>query len=196
MVRFPLYIDMKGRKVIIAGGGAVALRKAGVLADFGADIIVISPECHEGLIDMEKQRILSCEKRYLTAEKLECLDEAFMVICATGDRKLNAAIAAYCRMQGIWTDCADSEKNSSCIFPSVVRRKEIVIGISTSGGVPALTRHLKQKIERLVPEWYGELEKVLRVTRDKLKQSDASQDEKRKTLNDMIEEAERRHPEC
>lgn len=195
MARFPLYIEMKNRRVIIVGGGTVALRKARVLADFEADIHVISPEFNDGFAEMVNRGMITCEKEYWTAAALSRLDTAFMVICATGDRQLNAEIADYCRIHRIWVDCADSETASSCIFPSIVRRKEIVIGISTSGGVPILARHLRQRIEKMIPEWYGELENILRIKRNKLKRTALSSREKRRILNEMIIEAERRHLE-
>lgn len=193
MARFPLYIDMQHRKIVIVGGGAVALRKARILTEYGAITKVLSQEFCEGLRMMEARQLLVCEEIRMVPEEFGRVDAAFMVVCATGDRRLNRELAVYCRERGIWVDCADSESDSSCLFPSVVRRQNIVIGISSSGGVPALTRHLRQKIEEIVPEWYGELEESLRIYREKIKREKISQEEKRQQLRQMIAEAERRH---
>lgn len=191
MARLPLYIEMKGRPVIVCGGGAVALRKVRILAEFGADILVISPKLRKELADMAAKGEIACEYRCFSTEQLHVLDSAFLVICATEDRELNRSIAGYCRERGLWVDCADSAGDSSCIFPSVVRRGEIVIGISTSGGVPALTRHLRSRIEKIVPAWYGELEQKLHTERERLKKTDLTPQEKRNRLRAMIEEARR-----
>lgn len=195
MTRFPLYIDIKDKKAVIVGGGRVALRKGDMLAGFGADICVISPKICEGLKLMERQGRLCCERKTLNSGEFDRLNSAFMVICATDDRRLNHEIACYCHKWHIWVNCADSEVDSSFLFPSIVRRNEIVIGISSSGGVPALTRHLRQIIERVVPEWYGELEQSLRDRRDALKQSGLNREQKREKLRQMIEDEERRRSE-
>lgn len=195
MARFPFYIEMKGRPVIVCGGGAVALRKVRILAEFGADILVISPKIHQELAEMAAQGAITWDCRCILADQAEqfhVLDSAFLVICATEDRELNRSLAGYCRKKGLWVDCADSARDSSCLFPSIVRRGEIVIGISTSGGVPALTRHLRSRIEAIVPAWYGELEQKLRAAREQLKQTDWTPQEKRNCLRAMIEESERR----
>lgn len=195
MARFPLYIEMEGRKVIIIGGGGVALRKAGILAEFGAHILVVSPLLCDGWQNLHGTEICFCKKR-LEKQDFPLLDSAFMVILASDDRELNQSAATYCRRRGIWVDCAasmgdaGSEADSSCIFPSIIKRQNIVIGISSSGGVPALTRHLREKISALVPEWYGDLEKKLRQEREKLKGSSISPAEKREKLREMISQAE------
>ncbi len=195
MARFPLYIDIENKKTLIVGGGRVALRKAEILAGFGADICVISPKICDGLRLLEKKGRLCCEQKPLNSGEFDRLNSAFMVICATDDRQLNHEIACYCCKRHIWVNCADSETDSSFLFPSVVRRNEIVIGISSSGGVPALTRHLRQMIERAVPEWYGDLEQSIRDRRDALKQSGLNREEKREKLRQMIEDEERRRSE-
>ena len=80
---------------------------------------------------------------------------------------------------------------SDCVFPSVVRRGNVVIGISTSGGVPALTRYLREKIEALIPEWYGELEIELRQKRRELKMSGLGQSDRKKYLRQWIAKEEK-----
>ncbi|MGN0203390.1 MAG: bifunctional precorrin-2 dehydrogenase/sirohydrochlorin ferrochelatase [Coprococcus sp.] len=195
MARFPLYIDIEDKKTLIIGGGRVALRKAEILADFGADICVISPKICDGLKLMDNRGRLCCEQKTLNFGEFDRLNSAFMVVCATDDRQLNHEIACYCRKQHIWVNCSDSEADSSFLFPSVVRRNQIIIGISSSGGVPALTRHLRQIIERAVPEWYGDLEQSLRARRDVLKRSNLNHEQKREKLQQMIEDEERRRSE-
>lgn len=188
---FPLYIDMTGRKIVVIGGGAVARRKVRTLMQFDAQICVISSELDDELVNLEEEGRIICQRRQFLPESMAELNHAFMVICATSDRQLNEAVAVYCREQQIWVDCADSAELSSCLFPSVVKRDDIVIGISTSGGVPALAKHLRQRIEQTVPEWYGILARQMRAARDRLKQSDMPMQAKRDYLRHMIEEAER-----
>ena len=191
MADFPLFIKMDGRKVMVIGGGSVALRKIRILTDYGADIRIISREVRDELKMLAEAGRLEWQKENLTKKHLSELDEAFLVICASNDETVNAMAADYCQKRHILVDCAKPGENSDCVFPSVVRRGNVVIGISTSGGVPALTRHLREKIEAVIPEWYGDFERALRDKRRQLKQSDLSQAERRQSLRQWIAEEEK-----
>ena len=192
MADFPLFIKMDGRKVMVIGGGSVALRKIRILTDYGADIRIISGEVRDELEMLAEAGRLEWQKENLTENHLSDLDEAFLVICASNDETVNAMAADYCQKRHILVDCAKPGENSDCVFPSVVRRGNVVIGISTSGGVPALTRHLREKIEVAIPEWYGDFERVLRDKRRQLKQSGLSQGERRQSLRQWIAEEEKK----
>ena len=191
MADFPLFIKMDGRKVMVIGGGSVALRKIRILTDYGADIRIISGEVRNELKMMAEAGRLEWQKENLTEKHLSELDEAFLVICASNDETVNAMAANYCQRRHILVDCAKPGENSDCVFPSVVRRGNVVVGISTSGRVPALTRHLREKIEAVMPEWYGDFERALRDKRRQLKQSDLSQGERRQSLRQWIAEEEK-----
>lgn len=191
MADFPLFIKMDGRKVMVIGGGSVALRKIRILTDYGADIRIISGEVRDELKMLAEAGRLEWQKENLTENHLSELDEAFLVICASNDETVNAMAANYCQRRHILVDCAKPGEVSDCVFPSVVRRGNVVIGISTSGGVPALTRYLREKIEALIPEWYGDFERALRDKRRQLKQSDLSQAEKRQSLRQWIAKEEK-----
>lgn len=182
MADFPLFIKMDGRKVMVIGGGSVALRKIRILTDYGADIRIISGEVRDELKMLAEAGRLEWQKENLTEKHLSGLDEAFLVICASNDETVNKMAADYCQMRHILVDCANPGEVSDCVFPSVVRRGNVVIGISTSGGVPALTRYLREKIEALIPEWYGELEIELRQKRRELKMSGLGQSDRKKYL--------------
>ena len=191
MADFPLFIKMDGRKVMVIGGGSVALRKIRILTDYGADIRIISGEVRDELKMLAEAGRLEWQKENLTEHNLDYLAEAFLVICASDDKALNKMAADYCQMRHILVDCANPGEVSDCVFPSVVRRGNVVIGISTSGGVPALTRYLREKIEALIPEWYGELEIELRQKRRELKMSGLGQSDRKKYLRQWIAKEEK-----
>lgn len=191
MADFPLFIKMDGRKVMVIGGGSVALRKIRILTDYGADIRIISGEVRDELKMLAEAGRLEWQKENLTEKHLSELDEAFLVICASSDETVNVMAADYCQKRHILVDCAKPGENSDCVFPSVVRRGNVVVGISTSGGVPALTKHLREKIEAVIPEWYGDFEETLRDKRRQLKQSDLSQAERRQSLRQWIAKEEK-----
>lgn len=191
MADFPLFIKMDGRKVMVIGGGSVALRKIRILIEYGADIWMISSKITDELKLLADKKYIVWTNENLTEHNLDYLAEAFLVICASDDKALNKMAADYCQMRHILVDCANPGEVSDCVFPSVVRRGNVVIGISTSGGVPALTRYLREKIEAVIPEWYGDFEGTLRDKRRQLKQSDLSQAERRQSLRQWIAEEEK-----
>ena len=191
MADFPLFIKMDGRKVMVIGGGSVALRKIRILTDYGADIRIISGEVRDELKMLAEAGRLEWQKENLTENHLPELDEAFLVICASNDETVNVMAADYCQKRHILVDCAKPGENSDCVVPSVVRRGNGVVGISTSGGVPALTKHLREKIEAVIPEWYSDFEGTLRDKRRQLKQSDLSQAERRQSLRQWIAKEEK-----
>lgn len=191
MADFPLFIKMDGRKVMVIGGGSVALRKIRILTDYGADIRIISGEVRDELKMLAEAGRLEWQKENLTEHNLDYLAEAFLVICASDDKALNKMAADYCQMRHILVDCANPGEVSDCVFPSVVRRGNVVVGISTSVGVPALTKHLREKIEAVIPEWYGELEIELRQKRRELKMSGLGQSNRKKYLRQWIAKEEK-----
>ena len=98
MADFPLFIKMDGRKVMVIGGGSVALRKIRILTDYGADIRIISGEVRDELKMLAEAGRLEWQKENLTEKHLSELDEAFLVICASNDETVNVMAADYCQM--------------------------------------------------------------------------------------------------
>ena len=106
MADFPLFINMEGRKVIVIGGGAVALRKIRILKEYGADIQVISSKILDDLKLLADNENLGWFSENMAEYKLACLNEAFLVICASDNEAVNRMAAAHCRKHHILVDCA------------------------------------------------------------------------------------------
>jgi siroheme synthase-like protein len=88
---YPVFLDLAGRLCVIVGGGAVALRKARTLADYGADVVVIAPDVSEELIGMQADGLVTVEQRgYVRGD----LAEAFLAVCATDSEEVNRAVHA------------------------------------------------------------------------------------------------------
>lgn len=167
MARFPIYVDLTGKRVLVAGGGAVALRKVKTLIDFGAEIQVIGKDILSELENLLTAHGGSFEKRAFAQDDFVAAGEAFLVICATNDHELNAQIADYCISRRIPVNCADDPERSLWTFPAIVRRDDVVIGIGTSGMAPALAGELKSQIDAFLPQDIGEQAKLLSRKRHK-----------------------------
>ncbi len=142
---FPFFIDIREKKCLIVGGGKVALRKAEKLFAFEPQITVVAPEICGELAEMN----IKIERRVFRASDLLGV---FMCIAATNDRAVNHRIYRLCTKRGILVNCVDDPKYCGFIFPSLVSKGDISIGISTSGSAPAFAKYLRGKTEEMLDE--------------------------------------------
>ena len=162
MAYFPFFIDISGRRCIIIGGGRVALRKAEKLLSYGADITVIAPViCGE----IRALGVGLREREF----KYSDLDGAFTVIAATNDSALNSRIYKLCTERGILVNSVDDADNCGFIFPSLVRKENITVGISTSGTAPAFAKYLRRRIEELLGERTVDTAELIAAVRPRMK---------------------------
>lgn len=148
MPLFPIFINLEGRRVLIAGGGHVALRKAERLSPYGADIFAVAPEFIPGFAGIPGVTLL--ERRFEPGD----IDGAALVIAATDDPELNAAVSELCRWENVPVNVVDDIEKCSFVFPSLVRRGELSVGISTGGASPSAAQYVRRGVEQLVPEGF------------------------------------------
>lgn len=144
---FPLFVNLKGKKIRVAGGGSVALRRIRTLLRFDADIYVSATRINEELQRLEKEGKIHVQKR---AFKLEDLDDVQMVIAATNDREVNARIHDLCRERDIPVNVADDHTKCDFYFPSVVLTDDVVVGISSGGEDPGKTKAVRKQLEQIL----------------------------------------------
>lgn len=148
MPLFPIFIDLKGRRALIVGGGRVALRKAERLMPYGADICAVAPEFIPGFAGIPGVTLL--ERRFEPGD----IDGAALVIAATDDSELNAAVSELCRWENIPVNVVDDLEKCSFVFPALVQRGELSVGISTGGASPSAAQYVRRGVEQLVPEGF------------------------------------------
>ena len=141
MAFFPFFIDLASKKILIVGGGKVALRKAEKLLSYGADIAAVSPAFCEGFTDL-KGVMLYC-REFADSD----ISGAFAVIAATDDNELNAHIYRLCTERNILVNTVDDPENCGFYFPALVQCGNVTAGISTGGKSPIFARYIKEKIE-------------------------------------------------
>ncbi len=143
---FPMFIDLTDKKILVAGGGAVALRRVRTLLKFGADIHVIAPGLCEELAQMKEEGKITAERREYRAGDI---GGAQIVLTATDDHAVNRRIWEECRAAGIPVNVADDKRLCDFYFPSVVMTDEAVIGINSGGTDPSVTKELRRTIENI-----------------------------------------------
>ncbi len=145
-------LDLRGRRCLVAGGGAVARRKVEGLLAAGAEVLVVAPEIE----DMPDGAAV--ERR---AVRPGDLDGAVLAVCATDDGEVNAALAAEARRRGVLVNVADDPAAGDVAVPAVLRRGGLQIGVSTGGASPALARRLRDELAERVGAEYGPLVALL-----------------------------------
>lgn len=151
MAYFPFFVDLEGRVGLIAGGGAVALRKLQKLLPFGPRLTVAAPEILPEIAALPGVTPL---RRAFAPAMLEGKD---FVIAATDDRAANRAIAALCRERGIPVNAVDDREQCAFLFPALVKRGDLTVGVSTAGASPSAAAWVKRRVSAAVPEDFGEL---------------------------------------
>ena len=146
MAYFPFFHELDNKNITIIGGGNIALEKIERLAGLGADITVIAPEIKDEIFDFPK--VTCIIKRYAP----EDLSGADFVISATGDEKIDIEVFEKCRAQKTPVNVVDVKDKCDFIFPSVIRKKNLVIGVSSSGASPQVAITLRKEIENLIPD--------------------------------------------
>ncbi|MDR2494473.1 MAG: bifunctional precorrin-2 dehydrogenase/sirohydrochlorin ferrochelatase [Spirochaetaceae bacterium] len=183
MAFFPLFVDLTGKRCVVAGGGAVASRKIRALLDFHAQVTVFDPEPSEAV------RAL-CPPARLVARGYDdpaALSGAALVIAATNCRALNARLAFDAGSLGIPVNVVDDPALCTFFFPALVRRGDAVAGVSTGGGCPALAGRLRKGIERLWSVDLGEALETLKTARQRLRSENHSAEEVAAELDRLMD---------
>ena len=166
-VYYPILLNIQGKKCLVVGGGEVALRKAQMLVEHGANVEIVSPTFCPELNQLVKDgTIQAIHRDYQT----EDLNDAFLAVAATDDIKTNEKVATEARKIGILVNVVDKPDISDFIVPSYFRRGDIIVAVSTSGRSPALARKIRGELERDFKAEYAQLAVIASEVRSELKQ--------------------------
>lgn len=151
---FPLFADLAGRDVLVVGGGAVAARKTAALLEAGARVTVGALDFEPALRALAAQgRVVLREGRFAPA----WLDTAWLVVAATDDRAVNAAVRDAATARRLWVNVVDDPELSAFQVPAVVDRAPLVIAISSGGAAPVLARRVRERLETMFHPSLGAL---------------------------------------
>jgi precorrin-2 dehydrogenase/sirohydrochlorin ferrochelatase len=163
---YPLFLNISGKRCVVAGGGDVALRKVRVLLEHGANVVVISPDLCSGLAGIVDNSHIQVHRRpYRQGD----LNDAFIAIAATDSKEVNLEIMKEAHDKAVLINIVDDAENSDFIVPAHMRREDIAIAISTAGKSPALARKIRTKLEKEFGEEYVDLGKLIGEARFEIK---------------------------
>lgn len=146
-----MFIEMSGKKVLVVGGGNVALRKCEKLLPYGAEVTAVSGRFQPQFISLQGVALLF---RPFRDEDIAGRD---IVIAATDDRALNAHIAGLCREAGIPFNCVDEPENCTFIFPALTLRGRLSAGFCTGGASPTAAAYFREQFEESLPDGLDEI---------------------------------------
>lgn len=165
MAYFPFFVDLEGKHGLIVGGGAVALRKAKKLLPYGPRLTVVAPELNRELQELHGMELL---QRPFAETDLEGCEFA---MAATDDRALNHYIAELCGQRHIPVNVADSREDSTFLFPALLRRGELSVGVSASGAAPAAAACIRDRFAEVLPDRLEEILAFLDRVREPVRQA-------------------------
>jgi uroporphyrin-III C-methyltransferase/precorrin-2 dehydrogenase/sirohydrochlorin ferrochelatase len=154
MDQLPLFLSLKERPCLVVGGGAVATRKVRLLLDAGAAVTVVAPQISSQLEQWQAAGQLKVLRRPFAAT---VLDRQWLVIAATSDQAVNAAVAAAAEARQVPCNVVDDPALGNCFLPAIVDRAPVTIAIGTGGRAPVLARLLKERLDRWLPQSLGRL---------------------------------------
>jgi uroporphyrin-III C-methyltransferase/precorrin-2 dehydrogenase/sirohydrochlorin ferrochelatase len=180
----PIFLDVKGKPCLVAGGGEVAARKIGNLLRAGARVSVVSPELTEALRARAADGDFVHQARMLDDGDIR---EVQLVIAATDDPDVNRRIARLAKNKGIPVNVVDQPEECSFLMPSVIDRSPVVVAISTSSASPVLARLLRARLESMIPAGYGRLGALCGRYRDAVKARFANPNDRRRFWDRVLQ---------
>ena len=181
---FPVFFDLAGQRVLIVGGGEVALRKISLLERTGARITVVAPDISPELLQRAAAGRLSVNAREFIPGDL---DGARLVIVATSRRAVNRWIANLSESRNIPVNVVDDREASRFIVPAIVDRDPVLVAISTGGAAPVLARRVRERLEALIPMRMGEFAAWLRTLRKTAQRKLRSVSERRRFFEALVD---------
>jgi siroheme synthase-like protein len=170
---YPIFIELRDRPVLVVGGGSVAERKVEGLLAAAAAVTVVSPALTPRLATLAACGRIRHEARPYQPGDLACFALGFV---ATGDERVNAAVAREGRRRGVWVNAADDPAHCDFILPSVLRRGDLTVAVGTGGTSPALARAVREELEAYLTDDYATLAEVVGEVRRELRARKRSPD--------------------
>lgn len=161
---YPVFLELAGRRCVVAGEDAVREKKVeGLLAAGADDVLVLAEGPPERLVKLDTEVGVRVERRAWSGEDL---DGAFLLVASSRDPDERTELAREARARGVLVNVMDDVPNCDWAAPAIVRRGELVVAVGTGGASPALARKIREDLEtRYGPEW-AEVMGVLRRVRE------------------------------
>lgn len=185
---YPVQLNVINRDCLIVGAGKVALRKATMLLNAGAQVTVVAPTINEEIRTLVPKGLIVVERPFQSAD----VCGRFLVFAATDSREVNSAVAEYAKKKQILVNVADSRLESDFILPAVVQKEDLCLAISTNGINPGYAKLMKEYLATEIDESFLNALWVATKVRENLRNQVETQSEREQLLrqldlNELIE---------
>ncbi len=182
---YPVFLDIKGKRIVVIGGGVVAERKVESLLKAGASITVISPRITKRLLELsEKDAILLIKRNF---RKGDLAREDPVAVVSAAKPAINRAVSEEAKGLKTIVNVVDDPALCDYIVPSVVDRGDLIIAVSTSGKAPALSKKIRLDLERRIGEEYAAFTAIIGAVRNQLLKKGANYDKKERVIKALID---------
>jgi precorrin-2 dehydrogenase/sirohydrochlorin ferrochelatase len=179
---FPMFLKLKGRRVLVVGAGKVGEPKIAGLLDTGALIRVVSLEASAVVLNWAQEGRIELELRAFSADDLE---GAFLAVVATSSRSLNERVYQEAQRREVLCNVVDVPDLCDFFYPAVVRRGDLQIAVSTAGQSPSLAQKIRQQLDKQFGPAYAEWVAELGETRKIILASDLDKERKLELLHSL-----------
>ena len=150
---FPMFVDLSDKSIVVVGGGNIATRRVKTLLSFTRNVTVIATRITVELSELGKAGQIQILNRPV---KRSDFRQAYMVIAATNDRKLNDDIYRVCKEEGVYVNVSSDREKCDFYFPGVFMKDEVVVGITASGLDHKKAKRVREEIENALEKTAGE----------------------------------------
>ena len=179
---FPMFMKLTGRQVLVVGAGAVGEQKISGLVETGARIRVVAFDATPAVRDWAREGKIELDLRAFANDDLQ---GAFLVVVATSSRTLNERIYDEAQRLGVLCNVVDVPDLCDFFYPSIVRRGDLQIAVSTSGQSPSLAQQIRQQLEKQFGPGYATWVAELGETRKLILESDLEKEHKLDLLHSL-----------
>ncbi len=180
----PIFVNLKGRHCTVIGGGEVAARKVALLLQAGARVTVIAPELGDTLTRSKKHQEITHKAESFGKSPIP---PSVLIVAATNNRSVNEQVAEMAGKLNVPVNVVDTPDLCTFVMPSIIDRSPVMVAVSTGGASPVLGRLLRQKLETTIPASYGQLARLAKAFRDKVKRKFKNGDDRRMFWEKVLE---------
>lgn len=181
---YPVFLNLKHKKVYVIGGGQIAARKLEGLMQSEAVITIISPTLNDSILTYVNNGLIHWIQKSFDVSDIV---DAFYIISATNDPHVTSLLKKAIRPHQL-VNFADDHSSSNVIVPSVVRRGRLAIALTTSGASPSLSKKIKNELEDMYGEEYEDYVEFLMEKRVYIQERVKDLDKRRKLLSLLVED--------
>jgi precorrin-2 dehydrogenase/sirohydrochlorin ferrochelatase len=184
MSKYPIFLELRGRRVVVIGAGAVAVRKVQSLSEAGARVVVVAEKIEDSPVFTPSPNIELIKSKYSS----DYLAGASLVIAATNNNELNRQIYKDCQEHDILCNVVDVPEFCDFFVPAVVKRGHLKIAIGTEGNCPAYAGHIRKKLEKIFSENHGKFLGEMETIRTQIINEVPDQATRKAMLGKLVED--------